>query len=85
MVFEKWSDQGSQLISGRIHGGIGVVIRDGEGKFVVGLAKRVVGVRNLEIGEMIAARRALEFGAELHLSRFILEGDAKRVIAALGV
>ncbi|KAL3513604.1 hypothetical protein ACH5RR_026321 [Cinchona calisaya] len=59
---------------------VGVVMRNGERRFMAGLAKRVEGVVNPEVREMVAARRALEFGAELQ-SR--LKGDEKNVIVAL--
>ncbi|KAL3537646.1 hypothetical protein ACH5RR_001012, partial [Cinchona calisaya] len=62
--------------------GVGVVIHDSKGRFVAGLAERIQGMTNPEIAEMIAARRAPEFGAKLNNSGFILEGDARRVISA---
>ncbi|KAL3499982.1 hypothetical protein ACH5RR_039075 [Cinchona calisaya] len=50
---------------------------------MAGIAENVYGVVNPEAAELIAARRALEFGAELQLSGFELDGDARNVISAL--
>ncbi|KAL3534951.1 hypothetical protein ACH5RR_003421 [Cinchona calisaya] len=60
--------------------GVGVVARKNRGVCVAGMPQRIYRITNLEIAEMVAARKATEFGAKINIAGFILEGDAKRVI-----
>ena len=59
--------------------GIGVVIRDAGGSFVVGIALRHEGCTNPLRAEFSATRASLLFAWELRLRQVHLESDAKQV------
>jgi ribonuclease HI len=63
--------------------GVGVVVRDAEGSFMVGLTASLPYVRDPLIAEMVAARRAVELGKEMGCQRIILEGDSLIIVTAL--
>ncbi|XP_071909630.1 uncharacterized protein [Coffea arabica] len=60
--------------------GIGVVVRDHEGSFMAGLAKKFVGSVSVEIAEAHVAREVVYLARNLMIPSFILEGDAASII-----
>ncbi|XP_042972982.1 uncharacterized protein LOC122304783 [Carya illinoinensis] len=63
--------------------GIGVVIRDSDGLFVVTLCSSMDLDTDPLLGEAVVARRATSFCAELGLNDIILEGDSLAMVKAV--
>ncbi|KAL3524922.1 hypothetical protein ACH5RR_013294 [Cinchona calisaya] len=63
--------------------GVGVVIRDYIGIFLAAMAEKIQFVVEADLAEMLTARSAVEFGVELNLSGFLLEGDVQPIINKL--
>ena len=63
--------------------GIGVVIRDSEGQVLAALSKQIVKPPSVEILELLAARRAVKFTAELGYAQLVCEGDSESVVNSL--
>ena len=63
--------------------GIGVVIRDSKGQVLVALSEQLVKPPSVEILELLAARRAVKFTAELGYAQFVCEGDSELVVNSL--
>ena len=55
------------------------MVRDHEGSFIAGLAKKFVGSVSAEIAEAHAAREAVYLARNLMIPSFILEGDAASI------
>jgi len=62
--------------------GLGVVIRTCEGQLVAALSKQIVKPPTVEILELLAARRAISFSAELVHTQCVCEGDSQSVVNA---
>ena len=63
--------------------GIGVVIRDSEGQVLAALSEQIVKPPSVEILELLAARRAVKFTAELGYAQLVCEGDSESVVNSL--
>ncbi|XP_075641969.1 uncharacterized protein LOC142613491 [Castanea sativa] len=63
--------------------GIGVVIRNSEGQVLAALSEQIVKPPTVEILELLAARRAVTFTAELGHAQFVCEGDSESVVNSL--
>ncbi|KAL3500401.1 hypothetical protein ACH5RR_039494 [Cinchona calisaya] len=63
--------------------GTRVVMRYHVGKFIAGCAEKFVNIVTPELGEMLAARRAVEYAVEVGVSRFWMEDDTKIGISQL--
>ena len=63
--------------------GIGVVIRDSEGQVLAALSEQLVKTPSVEILELLVARRAVKFTAELGYAQFVCEGDSESVVNSL--
>ena len=62
------------------HAGIGVVIRDSEGKVLSALSERIKLPPTMDDVEAMACRRAIEFAIENGLQQALFEGDSATVI-----
>ena len=60
--------------------GNGVVIRNSEGKVLATLSEKIVKPLAVEIVELLAARRAMSFTAELGFTKFVCKGDFEFVV-----
>ncbi|XP_057802917.1 uncharacterized protein LOC131018209 [Salvia miltiorrhiza] len=58
--------------------GLGLVIRDYEGAFVVGKSVQLMGRRSVEEGELLGIKEALSWIKELGYSKGVVETDCKR-------
>ena len=58
---------------------IGVVIRSSSGTMLVALSEKISMPSSMEVVEILAARRAAQFTAELGLDQAIFEGDPEVV------
>ena len=65
--------------------GVGVVIQNENGEVMAALSEKIALPSSVEVLEMVAARRAAVFAAELGFQRVIFEGDAAGVIKALSM
>ena len=63
--------------------GIGVVVRSNRGQVLAALAEKVTKPVSIEVLEVLAARRAIQFVLELGFVHSMFEGDAVMVIKAL--
>ena len=63
--------------------GIGVVVRNSEGRVLAALSEQIVKPPTVEILELLAARRAVSFTAESGYDQFICEGDSESVVNSL--
>ncbi|XP_042950057.1 uncharacterized protein LOC122282168 [Carya illinoinensis] len=63
--------------------GIGVVIRDSQGRIYASLKSPKDSFPNAHLAESLAALRAVTFCKRLSLARVILEGDAQQVVKAI--
>ena len=63
--------------------GIGVVIRDSEGQVLAALSEQIVKPPSVKILELLAARRAVKFTAELGYAQLVCEGDSESVVNSL--
>ena len=63
--------------------GIGVLIRDSKGQVLAALSEQLVKPPSVEILELLAARRAVKFTAELGYAQFVCEGDSESVVNSL--
>ncbi|XP_030931047.1 uncharacterized protein LOC115956926 [Quercus lobata] len=63
--------------------GLGVVIRSCQGQVVAALSEQITKPPTVEILELLAARRAVSFSAELEHLRCVCEGDSLSVVNAL--
>ena len=59
---------------------IGIVIRDGEGKFLLGFCKKIIRLHREESVKPMAASVVATLAMEENLQKVILEGDSKAVI-----
>ncbi|KAK7848506.1 hypothetical protein CFP56_004884 [Quercus suber] len=57
--------------------------RDHSGQVIVALSQKIVLPRTVEMAEVLAARRAVEFARELSLFDVIIKGDCLQVVKAL--
>ena len=60
--------------------GLGVVIHDGQGKFIAAQSKTELGYLEPAMAEAWAALLAIKLCTELGLQQVQLEGDAQKVI-----
>ena len=65
--------------------GVGVVIQNESGEVMAALSEKIALPSSVEVLEMVAARRAAVFAAELGFQRVIFEGDDAGVIKALSM
>jgi ribonuclease HI len=63
--------------------GVGVVVRNAKGSFMLGLTASLPYVRDPLVAEVMAAWRAMELGRELGFQRINLEGDSLITVKAL--
>ena len=63
--------------------GLGVVIRTCDGQVVAALSEQIMKPPTVEILELLAARRAVSFSADLIHSQCVCEGDSLSVVNAL--
>ena len=64
--------------------GIGVVVlRNGNGEVLAALSEKIPYPGTVELVEILAARRAVQFIAELGMAQSIFEGDSESVYKAL--
>ena len=63
--------------------GLGVVIRSREGQVVAALSKQIAKPPTVEILELLAARRAVSFSADLVHTQCVCKGDSQSVVNAL--
>lgn len=63
--------------------GIGVVIRNSKGQVLAALSKQIVKPPTIEILELLATRRAVQFTAELGHAQFVCEGNFESIINSL--
>ena len=63
--------------------GIGVVIRNSNGKVRAALSEKIKKPPNAEILELLVAKRAVLFSLETVTLKSMIEGDAESVIRAL--
>ncbi|XP_068336591.1 uncharacterized protein [Pyrus communis] len=64
-------------------GGIGVVVREANGNFVVAMARHVEGIKSPTLAECMAARAAAAFAQRWVGAQVELEGDALLMVVAL--
>jgi ribonuclease HI len=74
-------DAGFDRRNGRL--GMGVIIRDQQGKMWASKSRMKEGVLDATTGEALAALMAAELCVEMGISRVQLEGDAKNVVTAV--
>ena len=60
-----------------------VVVRDSAGLVIAALIQRVRLPDSVDVGEALAARRAICFALELSLHHLVIEGNSLRVIQAI--
>ena len=65
--------------------GVGVVIQNENGEVMAALSEKIALPSSVEVLEMVAARTAAVFAAELGFQRVIFEGDAAGVIKTLSI
>ena len=63
--------------------GIGVVIRDHEGKVIGAILERIALLPSVEDVEALACRRAILFAREFSLQTVVFEGDSETIINSL--
>ena len=63
--------------------GIGVVIRNHEGKVLAAFSEKIAKPPTVEILELLAARRAIVFTAESGYENLVCEGDSESVVNSL--
>ena len=63
--------------------GIGVVIWNLEGGVLAALSEKIMKSQSAELVEILAARRAILFSAEVSFFNSIFEGDSSNVIRSL--
>ena len=63
--------------------GLGVVVRDYNGKVIAALSQRIALPHSVEQAKAPAASRAITLAKELCLSQMVFEGDCQKVIAAI--
>ncbi|XP_030958373.1 tropinone reductase-like 3 [Quercus lobata] len=63
--------------------GIGVVVQNGNGEVLAALLEKIPYPGTVELVEILAARRAVQFIAELGMAQSIFEGDSESVYKAL--
>ena len=63
--------------------GLGMVIRSCEGQVVATLSEQIAKPPTVEILELLAARRAIFFSAELGHTQCVCKGDSQSVVNAL--
>ena len=68
------------VVQDMYHAGIGVVIRDSEGKVLSALSERIKLPPTVDDVEAMACRRAIEFAIENGLQQALFEGDSATVI-----
>ncbi|XP_057775034.1 uncharacterized protein LOC130994015 [Salvia miltiorrhiza] len=64
--------------------GLGMVVRNHHGEFVVGRSIILPGCRSVEEGELIGIKEALSWIKELGFLKGVLESDCKRACDAIG-
>jgi ribonuclease HI len=74
-------DAGFDRQNGRL--GMGVIIRDQQGKMWASKCQTKEGVLDVTIGEALAALMAAELCVEMGINRVQFEGDAKTVVLAV--
>ncbi|KAK6134533.1 hypothetical protein DH2020_031703 [Rehmannia glutinosa] len=65
------------------YAGIGVATFDSSGTFIHGFSKKVIGISEAEIAEVLALKEALNLGKQLNLSLIEIYGDATTIILAV--
>ncbi|KAL3504725.1 hypothetical protein ACH5RR_034566 [Cinchona calisaya] len=63
--------------------GVGIVVRDHAGTFIVGISEKIKYITTPNMAETLAVPRAIELGAKLSMHDFFLEGDALGTIKHL--
>ncbi|XP_075644984.1 uncharacterized protein LOC142615973 [Castanea sativa] len=63
--------------------GLGVAIRDAEGRIIAALSQKIPLPRSVDMVEALAARRAITFAHEISIFQAEVEGDSLKVISAL--
>ena len=63
--------------------GIGVIVRDCDGEAIGALSMPILLAKSIAAVEALSCRRAMQFEAEIGLSRVVFEGDSVVIINAL--
>ena len=63
--------------------GVGAIIRNYKGEVMATMSTRGPTVHSSEKGELLACRKAIEFGINAGLSKLVIEGDNVNVIKAV--
>ena len=88
----KWSPPPSATLKTNFDGamfgqldevGIGIVIRNSEGKVMAAFTEKIQKPSSVEILELLAVRHAFLFSAETRFSSSIFEGDSESVVKSL--
>ena len=88
----KWEPPPPQLLKINFDGavfadteeaGVGVVVRDSQGKVIASLAEKIKLPSSSDEVEALAAVRAISLAMDLNLPSFIVEGDTEVVISSL--
>ena len=64
---------------------IGVIIRNKSGEVMAVLSEKIAQPRSMEILEILATRKAIQFTVELYFHHTTFEGDVEGVIKALSL
>ncbi|KAK9288986.1 hypothetical protein L1049_017457 [Liquidambar formosana] len=78
----KINTDGAWMTKGDI-GGVGMVIRDERGLFIVGIAKRFQHMSSAQMVEATALREGIRFVLDNNFKRLVVETDAKSIRAGL--
>ena len=91
-VSRKWCPPAAGLVKINFDGawynesekaGLGVVIRNGEGLVLAAMFEQIVKPPSVELLELLAARRAISFAAEIGHVQVVCEGDSLSVVNSL--
>lgn len=63
--------------------GIGVIIHNPKGKVMVALFEKIKKPSTVEILELLAAKKAVQFSFKMSFNKSFIEGDSKSVIRSL--
>ncbi|KAK9281023.1 hypothetical protein L1049_003915 [Liquidambar formosana] len=64
-------------------GGVGIVIRNGDGMFIAGMAKKFQYMGSAQMVEALALREGLQFALDISIKGLVVETDAKGLIDGL--
>ncbi|KAL6980685.1 hypothetical protein U1Q18_022322, partial [Sarracenia purpurea var. burkii] len=75
--------QGSACDTSKRVAGLGIVVRNWEGKFITGYAKRLPGGSSPIVAEALAILNGMKLACDLNLYRWVVESDASNVVSAI--